>query len=687
MPEPKNLDSVTVFSNGIAHMRQHHTVKPGEGQDFSLPFRAGSMEDVLASFAAFGNVIYTKPASFTQRGKSAIKMDGGSTFDNLTGFRGTKVKVQYGQNSVEGTLFGTDSVDEYAGNGNTVPRRYITLLTTKGLETIPWNEVKQFEFAEAEIKTEIEKALASARQALKPDAIFLNVGLKSKDAAEQTAMFQWVEQLNPWSLSYRISRDGDGKFKFDAFAVVHNATDSDWKNTIITVVTGKPFTFISDLDKQRTVQRQTVNIQDSIARGGFIAEDGIALAESHVMADSEYEAPGFGGTEAVVGGGNRGLMKQTMARGMGPAAAPQMAGLSNFQGSQIAAHKAAPMANVVAEEVGDFCVYKQDTPMSIAANTSATLPLFSRDLKDAERVLVYDSRKNPTRPFQAIKFKNEGDSTLGMGVTVVFERGLFQGKCVMNASKPGEQRMLYYAEETGVYVKAQATGSREFRESLAIGKGTATIKSWNMAETTYTIRNVKDEAFTILLEYQKTLDPTSECVCKVGDAAAKPVEELQNGLRYSIKVPAKGTVTVTVGEKFLASQGIVMTNNLEWFITTILASNADISGDKGVKAVLAAKKKVDEKAGEITASQNKINKANQQKANLIGVVNLGANAGPLKEYQDDLNAAMKTLKAEGDNLEKLQGELATLQTALYTEVGKLSGQWKYAAETKKAEAE
>ncbi|MFX8797524.1 hypothetical protein ABTM57_19595, partial [Acinetobacter baumannii] len=62
VPAPaKQYDSVTVFSNGQAHMRTHRTVKSGkEGQDFTLPFKASSMEDVLASFAVFGGVAYTK---------------------------------------------------------------------------------------------------------------------------------------------------------------------------------------------------------------------------------------------------------------------------------------------------------------------------------------------------------------------------------------------------------------------------------------------------------------------------------------------------------------------------------------------------------------------------------------------------------------------------------------------------
>lgn len=671
----KQHDSVTIFSNGVGHMRTHAVVPKGKDSEFSLPFKQASMEDVLASFTTFGKVIYTRPASFTQpTNKSAVRL-GDSTFESLAAFRGTKVKAQYGTTTVEGTLFNTDSVDEATSSGHVIPKRSITILTTAGLETVPWAEVKKFEFTEPEIKVEIEKALAASRQALKPDAVFLNVGLKSKDDSDQTAMFQWVEQLSPWSMSYRLSRAENGSYKLDAFGVIHNTTESVWKDTIFTLVTGKPFTFISDLDKQRTVQRSTVNIQDTVARGGFIAEDGIILETQGY--ENQLEVTG-GGQPRLAGAAGRGAMRTL---GAIPSAAPmadsESFGASNFMGSQIVGQRAAPMTTVTAEEVGDFCVYKQDAPLTIPANTTGSLPLFSKDLKDAEQVLIYDARKNQSRPFRAIKFKNETEQTLGMGVTVVFEKNLFQGKCVMNASKPGEQRMLYYAEETGVAVKALQTRLRDHRDRLLIAKGVATARTWQSMTTTYTLRNVKNEEFTILVEYQKNLDASAECKAEVSGEEAKPTEELQNGLRYKVKLPSKGTVTVVVTEKFLFSQAIEIVSNPDWFIENYLGSAATIRDSKPVKAVLAAKKKVEEKQAEINASTTKINKANQDSGKLTQILNIGANAGNLKEYQDDLKDVMKTLKTEGAKQEKAQGELAEAKTKLYEEIAKLQGDWAY----------
>ena len=176
------------------------------------------------------------------------------------------------------------------------------------------------------------------------------------------------------------------------------------------------------------------------AKGGMIPEHGFADDAG------DYEAEAIERSE---------LMEQVGSKG--PDAAPQAArfrvvGAKGVMGSKMIQSQASFPAQVATEDVGDYCVYKQEYPMNIAANSAATIPLFSTDVKASERVLIYDERHSLTHPFRAINFKNETTQGLGMGVCVIFERGLFQGKCVMQASKPGESRMLYYAEETGVHV-------------------------------------------------------------------------------------------------------------------------------------------------------------------------------------------------------------------------------------------
>ncbi|MFX8832851.1 hypothetical protein ABTM77_20040, partial [Acinetobacter baumannii] len=94
--------------------------------------------------------------------KSSLQLEG-STFSSLAGLRGTKVKFLYGAKTVEGTLFGTDTNDEATASGGTIEKRFITVMTKDGIETLPWAEVTKFEFTEPEIKAEVDKALSASR--------------------------------------------------------------------------------------------------------------------------------------------------------------------------------------------------------------------------------------------------------------------------------------------------------------------------------------------------------------------------------------------------------------------------------------------------------------------------------------------------------------------------------------------
>lgn len=647
----KAKDSVTIYSNGQAHIKTYRTVKPGVDQEFSLPFKATSMEDVLASFGVFGDVEYTKPASFLQSNKKSSLQLEGTTFDTLVNFRGANIKFAYGAQRITGVLFGTDVSTQTTSDGNSFENRFITVVTSTGIETIPWHSITSLEFTDPDIKSEIEKALAASRQKLKPDAVFLNVGLRTIAESYESVRFQWVEQLNPWSLSYRLNKSDTG-YKLDAVSIVHNTTDVDWNNTIFTFVTGKPLTFISDLDKQRTITRTQVNIQDTVARGGYIAEDGIPTSMETYSDSCES--------------------KQSFAKSVTRRAPTAGAGFESISTAQSVSANYTPVS---VEEVGDFCIYKQDCEMSIPANTTAAVPLFSRDIKDAKTVLAYDPKKNFTRPFRVIQFTNDTNETLGTGVCVVFEKGVFQGKCILNASKAGEKRMLYYAEETGVSVKKASHRNADNYECLNIAKGVLTTRMWQTNTTTYILLNVKAEEFTVLLDYDKVVNSSSECTCSIDGKNILPTEELANGIRYSAKLPAKSTVTVTVVEKYLNSQTFSITNNINWFLETYVLGNNAFASDENIKVVIAAKNAVNDKNAEIEDHKNVIDKANKLKENMTQVLSLGTNAGNLAEYQSELKSALATIKESNQSIEKLNGELANLQKKLYTAIGNLTSKW------------
>ena len=91
--------------------------------------------------------------------------------------------------------------------------------------------------------------------------------------------------------------------------------------------------------------------------------------------------------------------------------------------------------------------------------------------------------------------------------------------------------MLYYAEETGVHVTNKPYTTPPLPRRLKVHEGTVISTTVQKSRTTYTLRNVKDEAFDVLVEYQKRISP--EAKLSVECHGVKQAEELKAGVRYA----------------------------------------------------------------------------------------------------------------------------------------------------------
>lgn len=660
MTEP-NKNSVTIYSNGQASIRTYVDVKPDT--KLSLPFRQESIDDVLASFSVHGDVSLDSPPSFSH----GPACDPGlaltaSTFDTVGLLRGAKVKVKQGGQSIEGTIFSTDTQNRIVPPNAIVADRFLTIQTDAGIKSIPWTEITSIEFLEEEVRAEITKALAIARQRVKPNAVFLNATLSPTGKSKtEKAIIQWVEQLSPWSLSYRLSRKESGKFAFDIFGVCHNSTDTDWKDTILCLVTGKPMTFTSDIGSPQAVARKKIRLSDSVAKGGFTIDDGDPIMQ---------ETAGTGNLDAFAS--NIGAATRTMRGVLASSSSAPGSNFSNIQGSRIM-NKAATVATATAEDVGDYCVYKQDRPMTIPAHTAATIPLFSAELKDAETVLVYNPSENETRPFRAISFVNETNQGLGTGVCVISERGLFQGKCIFPASKPGEKRMLVFAEETGIHVTRKIRNSRRLPRRLKVANNVVFSTNLFQSKTTYTFRNVKNEDFVLLFDHSLSLG--SEATLETG--AAKQIEKINsgNGVRCSINLPAKSTVEVHLQESLMSEQTIEI-NDPNWFYEQYIVQDKSIQADPKVKEIIKANLEVSSLEDQVTTIEQKMAKLTSQFNKLTTVLGL-PNAGNNQAYQTDLKNNLSESQALDAQLDEIKTKLTKAREAVYEAVASLTGEWLY----------
>jgi hypothetical protein len=73
---------------------------------------------------------------------------------------------------------------------------------------------------------------------------------------------RYVVPAPVWKSSYRLTLPDTGEAMLEGWAIVENNTGEDWSKVELTVVSGKPVSFISQLYEPRYVRRQVASLRE-----------------------------------------------------------------------------------------------------------------------------------------------------------------------------------------------------------------------------------------------------------------------------------------------------------------------------------------------------------------------------------------------------------------------------------------
>ena len=79
----------------------------------------------------------------------------------------------------------------------------------------------------------------------------------------------YITPVAIWKSSYRLSLDAAAP-RLEGWAIVDNTTDEDWSNVRLSVVSGRPISFISLLDTPRYGNRQVAELPEDRAAGPIV---------------------------------------------------------------------------------------------------------------------------------------------------------------------------------------------------------------------------------------------------------------------------------------------------------------------------------------------------------------------------------------------------------------------------------
>jgi hypothetical protein len=654
-------NSVKLYSNGTAVINREYEIKDGKPLDISIPVKKDDLDEVVASISVYGNVQLPEPPSYTPVNADLTKLQidvNNVTKSLATKLAGSKVEVGVGNNPIKGKLMGVQTYQQET-NGSVFDRFRVVVLTEQGVRAFEDKDVSYISFTEPAVQSEVEKVLQKQYEGIKPDSSFVSLKVVPKQGAEG-ALVSYAIPCAAWKIRYQL-RTVNGKVELEGQAVVDNDTDDDWRDSIISVITGEPIAFSTDLAEIRRPQRQRINVVSDKAQGAVQLDEAV---RPRSVAKSAVRGMAMAACAPMGGGGLESYGAESVAMGFDDESGGDIA---TFKRISIPMNRAEEQQADVRDS-GDFSVFTAPNPVTVLSKKSAIIPMFRAGLNDSKTVLFYKEENDPRRPFRSIKLKNETAHSLGKGICEVFLDGDFQGKCVLEACKPGEDVILVHAKETGVKVFKKSDPVEQRRVSIKFNKGRIITEESYRQRTVYSVENVKNEEFRFEAEYRRTWQGSA---IKASDNSE--VTNTANGVRLGCTLAANGEQTLEVVETYV--RNLEYSASPAWLESQILAVKNPLSKNKGIQKCVELQKKISTLQEQVAENEEQVEAIKEEQERLNGMIP-NASAEQQREWQTELSANEKELRrlSRTDN-PRIKKEIAALETELNETLASLSASW------------
>ena len=226
----------------------------------------------------------------------------------------------------------------------------------------------------------------------------------------------------------------------EGWAIIDNTSGDDWTNVKLSVVSGRPISFITQLYEPRYVQRPTAE-----------------LAENQAVAPVVLQG-------AIGGRSHRRIRLQDVAAA--PAAAARSSGgqTSLLKTESGQASSIAPATDT--RDLGELFEYSFSGPVSVKQGESAMLPFLQQKI-GARKLLIY-MESFGLHPMNAAEIANSTGKTLDGGPITVYDANTYAGEALVETLKAGDKRLITYGVDLGARVTTAFDSSRgqRSRDSL-----------------------------------------------------------------------------------------------------------------------------------------------------------------------------------------------------------------------------
>ncbi|MBN1554521.1 MAG: DUF4139 domain-containing protein [Phycisphaerae bacterium] len=652
---------VVMFSSGVGFFE--HTGQVEGDAAAKLMFKTEQINDILKSMVVMdpsgsgATVHYASRDPLTRALQSfAVDLSGNPDLAGiLMQIRGAKVTV-FSPDKIIGTILGLETKTRKVntpGDTTILQETYLNLVADKGIQSIPVATIQNLKIQDESLRKEIEKAmkliLASSDKQRKA------VEVRFAGKGKRPVRIGYVTETPVWKVSYRLELSGDKPF-LQGWAIVENTSDQDWSDVQLSLISGRPISFVQELYTPLYLPRPVVQPKLYASLRPREYEEGMDKAKR------EFKQSGSG-----IAGGRR-MSSHAIGKPVAPPA-PALAAAETALYEDAPARGSVKLDTVQAAasggKVGELFSFTIKDPVSLPRRQSAMLPIVSGPI-EAKKVSIYNQSVMPKHPLNGAWITNTTGMKMLAGPVTVFDEKMYAGDAQLGNLSQKDKRLISYALDLDMTVDP----SQKTQSSLVaakIVKGVMTLTYKQLYNQKYEIKNKTKKDRTLIIEQpfyarRKLIAPK------------KYAEKTPNLYRFELAIKPGETETFNVSEEEIRYQSVSLIQQndqslLYWSKTAQLspAAREALQQAAMMKQRLAeAERKLDQLRKEKSAIESGQGRLRQ------GISTVGRDSSMGKRYIQKLSQQEDQIESLEKNIKEAQALMETLRNELSAFIEKMN---------------
>ena len=582
-PAPASADvpvrEVVLFSSGVGYF-QHEGSVTGDAAT-QLRFKTGQINDILKSLVLqdlgggrVGVVTYPSqdPLAKTLGSFQVDISDNPSLGDLLNKLRGARLAISLvgvnGPENFSATVLGVEkrAIPGAKEGQEPLTKEFLNLVTERGIRSLELDKVDRFQLEDAGLQEELNRALAAVAGARDQDK--KPVDIRFDGRGERRVRLGYVVETPIWKASYRLvlagkdAADQKPKATLQGWAIVENQTDNDWNNVQLSLVSGRPISFVENLYQPLYVPRPEVkpelyaSLTPQTYEGGQDQEAMASTTTSTTDADEPANKPVAAARRldrSVPSGGRITITGSDIptSEEVGAASVNTVdQAARNKSGQEDRLNATTSVTSITdAAKIGELFQYTVGN-VSLPRQRSAMIPIIN-DPVEVDKVSIFNQTVLGNHPLNGARLKNttaDAKHLLGGPVTV-FDDGRYAGDAQLDNVPPGETRLLSYGIDLQVSANVKELEDEEKIIAGKIVKGVLEVTTKTVSAKEYSFESKADHDKTVVIEHP--LRAGWKLV-----ETPKPVETTNALYRFECAVVAGKSQKLTVTEENVDTQEI-----------------------------------------------------------------------------------------------------------------------------------